>query len=554
MKKIITYIALLFVVSSSIAQDTTANPVDTLINPSGGSIEVDEVEVIKTFEAELIDAKKVSLVPEVPTVEKADRNYSYEVTIVPVKIPYPDPAIRPLAMIPDDLPISKSFYAKLGYGTFNAPYADVSYQGIKNDEFDYLISGHYYGADDASIIKQRQFYESDLTLSGGYRINENNRVTVSLMGGYDNRYNYDTLFVNNFGGSLSTLKRNVLSFQSNFGFKNIETNDAGLDYYTNLKTQYIDVDQSLKANEFGVAIDFGVKKILNDNFDLVFNVSSEFSSIKNIGFDRVGRKMITLLPGLAYHRGNLTMALNGDVIIDDQKVHAFADVEIGYALLNQSVQIFIGADQKSFSNSLWNIYNDNPFVTTLLNVKNNTISNQFYVGARGAIKSFVTYNATIGYEDVEDEGFYENRDQYLHVIYDDMTNIFLNADIEFNISDVLKIGGNIVHNIFTPQKLGFAINKPAFRYNAYTKVSLLNNKFKIKADIDFADRISFYNNADQRIKGNNMFDISAEIDYYPIENFGLWIRANNILDIEYIRYAGYPGFGRNFQGGVLINF
>ena len=64
-------------------------------------IQLNQVEVIKTFEANLEDAKKVQIKSVLPVQKEFNPQYSYDISIVPIELKYHDPQIKPLAMTPD---------------------------------------------------------------------------------------------------------------------------------------------------------------------------------------------------------------------------------------------------------------------------------------------------------------------------------------------------------------------------------------------------------------------------------------------------------------------
>jgi len=77
----------------ALAQDTLITESDTIITNTG-VIEVDQVEVIKAFEAKLEDAKKISIQPKIKPIIPVEKTYDYNITIVPLSIEYPDPVIK----------------------------------------------------------------------------------------------------------------------------------------------------------------------------------------------------------------------------------------------------------------------------------------------------------------------------------------------------------------------------------------------------------------------------------------------------------------------------
>ena len=127
----------------------TEKATDTI--PEG--ISVDEVQVVKAFEANLKKARNYDVKPEIPTIPVTHPNYKYKLTLTPIKIDYPEPQLRPLAMKPDDPFDVNRFYAKLGYGTIQNPWVDISYSDVQKESHYFGIGAHYDAADQSKTSK-----------------------------------------------------------------------------------------------------------------------------------------------------------------------------------------------------------------------------------------------------------------------------------------------------------------------------------------------------------------------------------------------------------------
>lgn len=554
MKNLVIIILLLlpFLVSS---QDTLITESDTIITNTS-TIEVDQVEVIKAFEAKLIDAKKVFLKPKLEPSIPVEKTYNYDITIVPLKLEYPDPTIKPLAMNPDPEKPIKRFYSRLGYGDLKSPYADISYYNKKGDEYDYTISGHFYGADDSETIKFRKFYESELNINFGYRLGENHKLNIDLAGGYDLRNLYDTVFVNSPKELFEEdVKRNIFKSKVHVGLTNIETTGGNFNYGIGLTAQRIQFNGLLESSENGVGLDLFINNKLSDNLTLFLKGDGALHSIKYPSEDTNERKAISINPGLNLTIGNFQLDAAADIFIDDFQTSPFVDIRASYSILENGLQIYAGANQVAIANTLWNHYLNNPFVSGSIPINKTTLSKQFYGGLSGKLKDFLTFNFMGGYADIKDQFYYDDVSLLrLWVRHTDMTNVFINANIEFNLSKKISLGANASQNFYSPVESDILPNTPEYKYSGYSKIKLLNNKFVISTELNLMDKISYVDNSGNTILGNTQIDLSLGLDFNITDNIGLWVRGNNLLDREYLRFSNYPEFGRNLLGGVLVKF
>jgi len=551
MKNILLYITFTISALQLYAQDTLITERDTVISNTG-KIEVDQVEVIKAFEAKLYDAKRISVIPKVKAVIPVKKTYNYDITIVPVDIEYPDPVIKPLAMNADAAKNVDHFFTRLGYGDLESPYADVNYQFVKGDEYDFIIDGHFYGADDSEKIDGRKFYESSLNLDGGFRIGENNKVTLDLGGNYDSRYLYDTLRANT---APDIPNRKIFNLGSSVGFHNIETTGAGFDYALSLNGGYFEIGNELRSSEIRFGTELNLRNRISEKFSIILENDANFFDLTETS-DSTLQKQFTVKPGVQFNIGSFTLKALADVFIDNQGTNPFVEAEVNLSIVENSIQIYLGVDQKVQINSLSNRYISNPFINRFSFENRNTISKQYYGGIRGKMKDFLTFDISAGFEDITDQRFDTNQFGILmRTIYDDMTNVFVNANIEFKVSDILTVGGIVNQNFFNPETLDNVINMSSYSYNAYSKISLLSNKLIIRGDLNLADKIFWENNSTEaQFSGNKQLDLSIGIDYYFVKNIGVWVRGNNLLDREYLNYHYYPGFGRNILGGITVRF
>lgn len=537
------------------AQDTLITESDTIITNTG-IIEVDQVEVIKAFEANLIDAKKVALKPKLKAVVPSEKSYDYDITIVPLKIEYPDPIIKPLAMNPDPEKPTKNFFARLGYGDLKSPYADISYFHQKGDEYELYVSGHYYGAEDSDEVLYRKFYESDLTINFGYRMGENHKLSVDMTGGYDLRNLYDTVFIHSPEPLLEEdIKRNILKTKARIGVSNIEQTEGNFNYGVGLTTQLIQFKGDLESTENGFELDMFVNNQLSENFSLFIEADGAFNDITFPSGESNQRKAVSVNPGLRFEAGNFQLAAAADIFIDDFQTSPFVDIKASYSLLESGLQIYAGANQVAIPNTLWNHYLNNPFVSGSIPINKTSLSKQFFGGLAGKIKDFVSFNFMAGYANIKDQYYYDDVALLrLWVRHTDMTNIFINGNIEFNLTKNITIGANASQNFYSPEELEILPNTPEYKYSGYTRINILDNKLVFTSDLNLMDQISYIDNMGTIISGNSQIDLSVGVDFFVTDNIGLWVRGNNLLDREYLRFSNYPEFGRNLLGGLLVKF
>ena len=84
-------------------------------------LETGNLEVLKAFEVKLQEANLISVSPVIQPVIPVKKSYDYQITIVPITLEYPAPALKPIAMTADNEFEHFDHYIKGSYGTLSNP-------------------------------------------------------------------------------------------------------------------------------------------------------------------------------------------------------------------------------------------------------------------------------------------------------------------------------------------------------------------------------------------------------------------------------------------------
>src|SRR5690606_16903423 len=89
----------------------------------------------------------------------------------------------------------------------------------------------------------------------------------------------------------------------------------------------------------------------------------------------------------------------------------------------------------------------------------------------------------------------------------------------------------------------------------------LENKFFAGANLFFTgERKDLFTNEDPLIASSEVvtlssfFDLNAHIGYHFTDQFSAFVKANNIANNEYTRWANYPVQGFQILGGLTYKF
>ncbi|MBK8886386.1 MAG: hypothetical protein IPN46_07450 [Saprospiraceae bacterium] len=139
-------------------------------------LDIKQVEVVKSFEANLEQANIVVVKPVSPAQKVFNPKYEYDISIVPLELKAPDPQIKPLAMNPDGPFLVKKGFFHAGYGIKKNPEILGGYHWSKKDNYDAGIVLNYQSLDNSANVPYQKYSDAGIDFHGNYLIRENLKV------------------------------------------------------------------------------------------------------------------------------------------------------------------------------------------------------------------------------------------------------------------------------------------------------------------------------------------------------------------------------------------
>ena len=130
-------------------------------------LEQEEVQIIKNFEAQLLESERLDLKASLPNVDDSNRLVQYDVPSKVLNIDYKTPQLKPIAM--DSQEVSKIFhtYLKAGYGTPNAILAELSHHQKIDENLDLTGQFSFHRANNKNLEHQK-FSDAHFNLQSNY--------------------------------------------------------------------------------------------------------------------------------------------------------------------------------------------------------------------------------------------------------------------------------------------------------------------------------------------------------------------------------------------------
>ena len=513
-----------------------------------------KVEVVRSFEARLIDTDKVPVNAPLPQVEVEPKRYEYTMIPSEAQIKYTSPEIRPLAMPQEKQPEPYNGLLKGGFGYPLSPYAEAGYYFDNNSNFNFLGHLKHHSANDNRRENQR-FMDNDLLLRANYYFDQGNVLGARFNYSLDDRYFYgydetDTSFM------AEDARRRFNTWEGGVSFKNSDRRENDINYWANFD-MYSHKD-NLGSSENGQLIRLGIEKYLGGKHPIFAEVITDFSSYEqNLeDFESYSLNNFFFVPGAAFQgdffqiRGAVRIASN------DDNFSFFPDIKMAILLADGAFNIMAGWNGDLHKNNFRNLTDYNPFLNSRLDPLRNSSFLDYYGGFYGMLNN-IQYEIKGGYKNTNDMALFvpnfEDARNFF-VLYDTVSTVYVKASGQATFRDQLTVGLSVGYNGFTPVNEEKAWHIPELESNLSIIYRSLDKKFRFTTEIYYMNGLHVPTELGEVDRLNNLFDMSFNADYMINKNFGLFANLNNLAGNRWQRWFNYPTFGLNVLGGVILRF
>lgn len=515
-----------------------------------GTLETEEVDVIRDYNPILADAVKVTINGEVLPASDSVGELTYSMPVVFYQAPYSPIKIKPVALSKtpqDELSLN---YLKAGFGTQFTPLGEVYINSNRSDKFQYGLAARYTSSNGS---RENQRY-SDLDVDGRskFYIKKEYVIPVNLFYRNDivHYYGYNE-------DSISFPKDSVRQRYNRFGF------DLGL---ANLKENDLDVDFNISGGVKGVQ-DLAGYRQLNPWLDLTADKELKKHHTTGAGLNIDYFDYNGLQP---YYNSFTTLALRynieeegwsvhaslGNTVSSDSKYYAVPDVDFSKDLVGDKLVFIAGIDGQLQRNNYYTLTEENPFLADSIEIRP-TSRYELYGGIRASTSGNLSFSAKGYYTPFEDMVFFVNQsaDSLRFIpLYGDGTMAGVAVELGYFVPD--RIGFSAALNAFTFSELSNvaeAWHTPNLTWRLGTDYHF-NSKLTAAAELYGLGKMPglLADGTTRELKGTIDVNLSAVYRYNNL--FNIFLEVNNIAGIKYERYLNYPSYGFNMLGGLSFSF
>lgn len=521
-----------------------------------------QVDVVKSFEARLAEASKLDIKPQMPALDTTSRRLSYNVQTKDVPVEYLPPRIRPLSFRTEKPPASYDGYARLGGGLPAGFYGELSYDITQSKEFDFGINLLRHTVSNNANVENQRFSNNKIDLNGVYYFDQGFATSGHFGYTTDGVYYYGYNDLNeelglpdstkfSFGSDEVRQRFNIVDFD--FAVFNGERTQLDFNYKAGIKTYAF--NDNFATSEKGFVLDIEATKWMNDKDPLSVVLRTDFTALRDTAKQKLN--IFYLEPSYTFHGNAFQVKIGANIISENDNFSFFPDIEASANIIEGIVTAYVGIDGSVHKNNLRNLTDYNPFIQTRILLKASKWS-EYYGGVKGTI-SGITYNAQLGYKNVDDLALFQLTNALdsiarFDVLYDTASIFTIKGSLTIPLFAGLELLGTVSQSVYTMEREEKPWHLPTFSVNAGAKYTSPEKEFSLRADFFLENGVPYKDTAGETQNLNALFDISLSGEYFFTENIGAWIQINNLASNNRQRWFRYPTMGLNFLAGVTAKF
>lgn len=364
-------------------------------------------------------------------------------------------------------------------------------------------------------------------------------------------------------------------------------------YFKGAKLQYRRFWDAIKSGENRVIFEpsfefpvgeesFGIRlkaDYVNGSF-----ANADLNNTENTAGIDYGHLQVGVNPSLTLLRDDLSLNLGINLVYgldserSDSNFYIYPAVTASYRLLDEVAIAYGGIEGELVQNSYYGFVNENPFVSPTLTIQPTDNQYDSYIGLRGQLLPNLSYNIKGSYTAENRKPLFNLNPEHsvridekgytfgnsFELFYDDIKTlgVFAELNIDVNRNFTLGINGNYYN--YNTETGNPAWNLPEVEGSLFLDYQI-GEKWFIGANLFFVgERQDFAQIAQANtqpfdfpttiITLDSFFDANAHIGHRLSDQLSIFVRASNIANNNYQRWANFPVQGLQVLGGATFKF
>jgi hypothetical protein len=551
-----------------------------------GDIDTERLIIVKPYSPTVSDAFKIKQNPVInDSTERQKKKVNYTINSFPVASTFTPAKGRAARVQQQALPASFDNYASLGVGNyFNvdaAFFGRIPLSRYQDLNLSFTHQSTQGGIDGVAL--DDEFYDTQLKL--GYEQETRSFTWGTQINALHQSFNWYGL------PQEFSIPEPLLD--------GIETGHAylggGLDAYLNTGEgvfQAIDLSYMRFADNWGAGEN---RLVLSPKFELPLtqlpvDLELKFDYV-NGNFDEQPNN-VSFMPKYAYLNSSISprivlsdqdysvqlgaeLVYSMDVENEKNNFYIYPKVSGSYRLAGDYFTVYGGAQGGLKQNSYHGFTQNNPFVAPALVVAPTDKQYDVFVGGKGKFTEALSYNVKASYQNEVNKALFKHstdnqnvspREGYEYfnsfgVVYDEVNTLQLFAELQLDINDQFNLKVNGSFYSYGEDKEPEAWNLPQFESQLMLNYAI-DQKWLISASMlamgERKDSLFIINSTPESSAQTQTLDAFVDanlrVDYQFTEQWGFFLRGNNLLGDNYERWYAYPTQGLQIMAGATYQF
>ena len=520
------------------------------------NLPTESVDVIKQFNARLIDAERFVVPPVLPAIDTANRRQFYNILAKPLNINYPAPKIRPLEWRSDPTANIYKTYLQGGLGLPGAFYFDGSHDFVVKDNLNIGVDLNHYSADNSKNIENQKFSTTQINGNGVYKTDKGFSVLGDI--GYKTNtlyfYGYNDLkddFPGLTGFESTDVKQRFNTFYAKAKVYNSEPTVADFNYSASV--DLYSLADNYATSETGFNLGLTGTKWFDKKHPLNLTLQTDFTGYQDTTSQSLNN--FFLKPNFGFHADRFRLKIGANIASHADQFYIYPDLEASVNVVDNLITAFAGAEGGLQKNNFRNLTDYNPFLSSRIDIRNSFYTN-FYGGIKGEFKG-IKYRGQVGYKKVDNLALYvSNQDSIprFNVVYDTANIVTISGEISTQLFENLGLIAAFSQNVFDLQREKKPWQLPSLSLNVGAVMTMLDQKLKIRGDLYLQNGVPARGVNNEVKTLDALVDISGAGEYQLTDNIGVFVRVNNLLNNRRQRWEHYQVLGLNALVGLTARF
>jgi outer membrane receptor protein involved in Fe transport len=300
------------------------------------------------------------------------------------------------------------------------------------------------------------------------------------------------------------------------------------------------------------------------------NITADLGTQKDSTYS-ISNNIVKLNPYLKFQGDNYKIDAGVNLVREsgfNSRSSIFPAARLEVQVIPKYLRLFAEAKGDVNKSSLRDFSEINPYLGQNIAIKNSVDQLDIAAGLKGTIAPGLGFKASVFRNDVKnmplmvsDFNFAKGYNRYT-VIYDGGKARVsgFNGELDYKASDDVDIFGRMELKDYKMATEAQAWNLPKFKLTAGTNLQI-TDKIKLNGSLifrgDTKDRVADPAagvGAVKIVSIASFTDINAGAEYKVNKRVGIFVQANNLLNVSYQPWLYYPAYGFNIMGGVSYGF